>query len=367
MWSALFPLVPEYSDRFALSTAAAGVLLASSSLASLAVSLPAAALADRVGTAAVTVAAMALVATAGLAHAVAWDLWSLLLARIALGVAYGALWTAGVAWLDDVAGGEAPRALSFAITVSALGAVSGPALAAAVAGTLGLAAPFAIAGAVAGVVTVGLALRARGPRGVVEERAGTLASSRTAVRQVGVAAGLVLVLLGGLVSGVANLLVPLELARNGVSTTGMGVLFALSSLAFLLTSVLVVRLGARATRLGVGAAACLAIAVVAVLPIASTATLPLAVFLLLRAPASSTMFSVAFPLALSGGRAAAVSTNAVSALLNVAWAMSAFAGPLLAGALADAASPRATYLALLLTALVAGGWMATRRPLHARS
>jgi hypothetical protein len=69
-----------------------------------------------------------------------------------------------------------------------------------------------------------------------------------------------------------------------------------------------------------------------------------------------------------GARAAGVSLSAVAALLNMVWAGSALVGPILAGAISQAASPEASYLVVIVMALAGSAWMVTagRAPRVAR-
>jgi hypothetical protein len=91
-------------------------------------------------------------------------------------------------------------------------------------------------------------------------------------------------------------------------------------------------------------------------------------FLLLRGPIAAVIFTITFPLGVVGARAAGVSLSAVAALLNMVWAGSALVGPILAGAITEAASPEASYLVVIVMALAGSAWMATagRAPRVAR-
>ena len=75
------------------------------------------------------------------------------------------------------------------------------------------------------------------------------------MRERRVTASLVLMGPGGLLGGAVNLLVPLQLHQNGVSTAAIGAAFAASAVLFIGSSAVVAHLGDRAVRAGVGAAA----------------------------------------------------------------------------------------------------------------
>lgn len=98
VWLAIVPLTPTYTRTFSLSNVETGAVLAAAGVATLAVSLPIGVLADRVGTRALTIGSSVLVLLSCLlGQALAFDFWSLLGARAALGVALGTIWTAGIA------------------------------------------------------------------------------------------------------------------------------------------------------------------------------------------------------------------------------------------------------------------------------
>src|ERR1700683_484361 len=92
------PVMPVYAHRFGLSGFQEGMVLGATGLATLAVSVPAGTLADRLGARRITLAAGLLMAVATAAQACAGSFPALLAARLAFGAGYGVLWTAGP-WL----------------------------------------------------------------------------------------------------------------------------------------------------------------------------------------------------------------------------------------------------------------------------
>jgi predicted MFS family arabinose efflux permease len=360
MWGAAAPLIPEWSQRLDLSSFEAGVLLASASLTIFAVSLPASWLGTRFGSRHVTLAAVGLLVVADAGQGLAADFWLLIVARLLFGVAFGVLWTTGIAWLTDVAPGRKERAVSLTITVAGLGNVAGPAFAGVFVDQLGFAAPFLIAAAATAVVGAGLCLSP-----AVEEH-GTEASHeghwlRATTADPRVIASVVLMGLGGFVSTVINLLVPLQLHANGVSTAAVGLAFSAAAGIFILTSALVARRAERAATMGWAAVAAALIGIVVVVGMSSEATPVQVGFLLARAPVTALLFTIAFPLGLVGARAAGISVTTVAALLNMVFAASALAGPLVAGALDQLAGDRFAYLTSMALSLAVVAWMLRRR------
>jgi len=99
--AAIVPLLPRLSSQYGLSPSETGLLLALPGLATLAVSVPAGVAADRLGARRCTVLAGAVLCVSCVAEA-APSLALLLVGRALFGVAYGVVWTTGVAWLAEL-------------------------------------------------------------------------------------------------------------------------------------------------------------------------------------------------------------------------------------------------------------------------
>jgi MFS family permease len=360
MWSAIVPLVPAFALRFSLSPLQSGLLLASASVAILVVSIPAGMAGDRLGMRRVTLAAMVVLAVSDAGQGLAGSFWELLAARVAFGVGFGALWTTGLAWLSEATGDRHAQALSLTVTTAGLGGVAGPAFAGVLVQRFGLAAPFTVAAAITALLAAGLALEGSASgRAVTSERA-TFRALTGAARERRVTASLALMGLGGLLGGVVNLLVPLQLHRNGVATASIGAAFGASAVLFIASSAAVAHLGERAAQAGVGATAAALAAATLILVLVSRSTVVVVAFLLVRGPVAAVLFTVTFPLGVRGGRTAGISVGTVAALLNIVWALSALVGPIAAGALAQTAGDRAAYgvmagLCLVVASAVASG------------
>lgn len=358
MWNAMVPLVPEYSQRFHLSKLEAGILLGSGSVAILLVSIPAGLLGERVGVRRATLASVVVIAVADAAQAAAGSFWTLLAARALFGLAFGVLWTTGIAWLSRAAGERQSQLLSLAVTTAGLGGVAGPGMAGVVGERYGLGAPFAVVAGITAALAVCLALVPEDAQVEATATAPAVAILKAAFADRQVSAGLLLMTVGGLVSSTINLLVPLSLHRAGVSAGAVGGVIAASAGVFIACSALIARLGERAVRVGVGAAACMAAAVVLAIPEASQSAAAGVAFVFARAPVTAVLFTVSFPLAVLGARSRDVSVTAVAALLNIVWAGSALVGPVAGGALAQAAGNETAYGVLLVLCLGAAGWLA---------
>jgi MFS family permease len=184
----------------------------------------------------------------------------------------------------------------------------------------------------------------------------------TALRDRLVLASLVLMALGGMIGGAVNLLVPLELHRDGVTAAGIGAVFAASAVLFIGSSAVVAHIGDRAVRAGVGAAACACAAAIFLIPLASTTSASVISFLLARGPVGAVLYTVTFPLGAAGGRGAGIGVGTVAALLNIMWAASMLVAPVAAGAVSQAAGDRAAYAAVAALSLAVSVWVASTRP-----
>jgi MFS family permease len=357
VWIAMVPLAPTFADELGLSGVETGMILAAASLAALVVALPLGLLADRLGARPVTIASAFLFTAATLGQGLANEFWSLLLARGAFGVAFGALWGAGAAWLSDSLTAEARSgALAAATTVAGLGFTAGPVFAGVLADRFDTGTPFLVAAAAAAAVTVSLVVAV--PAATGEEKRQRLGDMlRTARRDELVLAGIAIIALIGLVGGGVNLLVPLRLRDNGVSAAEIGLLFSIASAVYTVVSAVVARLGDRSATLRVGGATALLTGVSVLLVLASGSTLAAVAFVLLRAPFWATMDTIIYPLAARGAHRSSLGRGSVMGLLTLSWAAASTLGPLIAGGLADAASERAAFAVMVGLCGVFGFWL----------
>ena len=356
-WIAMVPLAPTYADGFGLSGVETGAILAAASLAALVVALPLGMLADRFGAKEVTLASAGLVTLATLGQGVAAEFWTLLAARAAFGAAFGALWGAGASWLSNsLADDRRTGALAAATTVAGIGFTIGPLFAGVLADRYETGTAFVVLAIAAAAVTVALFTVP-----AVHVTDVTTQSLRETLRVVRrdelVLAGIAIIVLIGLVGGGVNLLVPLQLKENGVSAAEIGLLFSVASAVYTVVSAVVARLGERSATLRVGGVSALLTGLTIVLVLGSPSTIAAVAFVLLRAPPWSTMDTIIYPLAAAGAHRSALGRGSVMGLVMLGWASASTVGPLLAGAIADAAGDRAAYLVLIAVCAAVGLWL----------
>ncbi len=401
--AAIVPLLPLLAGRYALSPAQTALLLALPGLATLAVSVPAGLVADHFGARRVTLCAGALLCLSCLTQA-APSLPALLLGRILFGIAFGVIWTTGMAWLADFDGGRG-ESLGPSVTCSSVGIMVGPAVGGILAQATGVGVPFLVIAAVAGVVLARLAIGDRtdhggGERLAVGRELGTdghedrpddserrgdepvtgqaqggqpqggqpqggqaqsgLPWLRSLARQarhpgVGAAAGALMV--SGAVSGVSQLLISSGLHHDGVSSARIGLAFSAASLCYIAVSAAVLRLGERARTLRFNALAT-AILSVALLPALASGEISALVFaLLLTAMPRAAVGTIAYSLA-SGSKQGR--DGSAFGMINGAWAAAMVLMPLLAGAVEEHGGARAAYLAVIVPAVAVAAILAAR-------
>jgi predicted MFS family arabinose efflux permease len=355
------PLVPTFAQQLHLSQSTAGLLAGSTGLAVLAVALPAGMLADRYGARRLTLASAALMSGSLLAHAIP-GFWPLLASRFVFGLGFGTVWTAGVAWIGELAPRERREsALARPMTIAGIAFMVGPVFAGFVGERFGVRTPFVATGFVGLAICLAL-LRVPESRRELKAPIPSLPETlRRAMREPVVVASLGLMLIASCASSAIYLLVPLQLHDDGLSAGGIGAAFSIGALVFASASFLVGRLGARMTKLVVGGVASGLLAAVLLLPVASGTVPALVGLLVLRAPLFAVLFGISFPLAAWGADRAGIGRGVVLGLLNAVWAASTVIGPIAGGALADAAGRSAVYLLLVGASLVAAACLLPRR------
>jgi predicted MFS family arabinose efflux permease len=365
--SAIVPLLPRFDRVYGLSPAAGALLLAAPGLATLAISMPAGVFADRLGARRMTIAATVLMAAAALAQA-APEYTLLIAGRLAFGLAYGILWTTGVAWLAGSHTEAGSPRLGAVATSAAVGMVAGPGIGGLLADQIGLSAPFLIVAGLAVVLALSLAFQpAPGAReGGIHPPPTQPASPRDLARLVknhpGVLTSAAVLAISGAVGGVTQLLVPLGLHRAGFSASATGLAFSAAAGVYIVISALVVRLGRRATTVRAATLAAFALAL-SLLPGTFEAGAGALIGMLLLSTAPRAVVStVSYPLATESGAVAGLGDGLVIGLLNGTWAAGLVLAPLLAGALDQAAGPTAAYLVAIVPGALGALWL-TRLPL----
>src|SRR5436853_3196850 len=209
-FTALTPLLPHFADKYDLSKAAAGALVASYAVGALFGAIPGGLATSHFGPKRAVVVGLTLMSLSSLGFALADDVWLVGLSRFLQGFASVFSWAGGLAWIV----GAAPRdrrgeLLGTAMAAAIFGALMGPVLGA-IAGLVGVRSAF-FAVAVGGAALVAWALST--PPAEPEPQG--LREGIRALRGPRIYAGAWLILLPALLFGVLVVLVPLQLDDFG--------------------------------------------------------------------------------------------------------------------------------------------------------
>ncbi|HEY1712108.1 MAG TPA: MFS transporter [Solirubrobacteraceae bacterium] len=380
--AAIVPLLPRMSAHFGLSASQTALLLALPGLATLAVSVPSGIAADRIGARRVTLGAGALLCLACAAQAMP-SLAAVLAGRIVFGIAFGVVWTSGMAWLADLDDARGGSGLGPAVTCSSVGIMLGPAVGGVLAQHIGLGAPFAVIAVAAALIVIPLALGTTTVRRATPARPvdaadlpieiayfqppvsdgggqGAIVTPRALlalVRRPRIAAAAGALVVSGAVSSASQLLVSGGLHRLGLSTGRIGLAFSVAAVCYIAVSSVVVRLGARARTLKLNALSTAALALALVPALASSGTVALVMALMLSAGPRAVISTIAYSLASQRDDDPATSDGVVFGILNGAWAAATVLMPLLAGAVEQAAGIEVAYLAVIMPALAIAAWL----------
>jgi predicted MFS family arabinose efflux permease len=359
--SAIVPLLPRLSHAYDLSPSGAAFLLAAPGLATLAISIPAGALVDRLGSRRVTIAATGLLGVASLAQSV--PSYPLLIAgRLAFGLAFGVVWTSGVVWMSNAHREAGSPKIGSVVTSGAVGMVAGPAIGGVLGDLLGLPAPFLIVSVLAAALAFGLVWQSEAPArtGATPRQNSLRALIRSVPSRPGVLAGAAVITISGSVGGITQLLVPLQLHAAGFSAGATGLVFSSAAGVYIVASALVVRLGHRATTVRWAALAAFVLAL-ALLPatLAPGAGAVIAALLVSTAPRAA-VSTVSYPLATASAARGGLADGIVVGFLNGTWAAGLVLAPLPAGAVDQNAGPSAAYLVAIVPGALGALWLLAR-------
>ncbi len=364
--SAIVPLLPRINHAYGLTPSGDALILAAPGLATLAISLPAGALADRLGARRLTIAATVTMSLAALAMA-APNYPLLLAGRLVFGLAYGIVWTTGVAWMSGSQAEAGSPRLGAVATSAAVGMVAGPAIGGVLSDAFGLSSPFLAVAVLAAALATALSQQPADQQREIHPRTTTLRDlARVLPRHPRVVTAAAVLAVGGAVGGVVQLLVPLQLHQAGFSAGATGVAFSAAAGVYIVVSALVVRLGRRATTIRWATAGGLALALSLVPGTFEPGAGALIGMLVLSTAPRAIVSTVSYPLATDSAAQAELGDGLVIGLLNGTWAAGLVLAPLLAGALDQMAGPGVAYLAAIVPGVVATTTLALLPRIEAR-
>ncbi|HEX5018703.1 MAG TPA: MFS transporter [Actinomycetes bacterium] len=351
-WSGVTPLIPSYVKQYDLTDFQGGMVLSVASLGILVISIPAGMVTKRINPRALTLGSMAVIAVAGYGMALAPGYWAIILARLIFGLGFGTLYVSMTAWLDDAAGGESARVLALTTSIVGVAATISPAYAGWVADNYGLSAPFVGLAAITTVLFI-LLLFERSGTGLRKEAAPPVRDlARAVTSDPGLSAMILLTIAAAVVWMTTDLLVPLRLDDGGYDVAGIGFVFAVSAVVFVLASAITARYANRWTRMRFAAWWTLALAVVTAVPAIFVGIPATLVFLMGASVTTGVIVALTYPFGLLAVQRGAVTVAVMSALANIIWALSGMLGPTVGGAFAEWAGDKVAFGVLALVSAV---------------
>jgi MFS family permease len=354
LYAALTPLLPHFTHTLHLSKAGAGVLVAADGFGALVGGLPGGAASARLGARRAVLAGLTLMGLASIGFAFAHGFWPLAIARFLQGCASGFTWAGAFAWLLAAAPRDRRgQLIGTALGAAVFGALFGPVVGAAAA-LIGRATVFT---ALAGLaVVLGVWSFRLEP---IAPEAPSLSAMGRALLDSRFGAGLWLMVLASLLSGVLSTLAPLHLSAAGWGAAGIGAVWLVGA-AF--ETVLSPTLGRLLDRRGIlrpvqiALAACAAVSIGLALGARPLAYVPLVI---LAAGAYGALFTPSFALIADGAERTGLAQGMAFGLMNAAWALGALVGPAAGGALAAATGDVVPFL--VSAGLCAAALAAVRR------
>ena len=343
------PLLPFYTDELGLSKTAAGVLVAAFPAGVFVGAFPAGPAVARFGAKRTAITGLVVFAGASLVFGFANEIVLLDAARFAQGLGSAASWTAGLAWLAQQSPPEKRgERLGIAFSGALAGSLLGPALGAAARG-IEPELVFSFA-AFVGLILVAWCVRLPGPAASRDQ-----GGWRSALRERALLPGAAVIVMVGLLFGIAEVLLPLHFDALGAGGAVIGAAFAAAALAEGVTGPLVGRLTDRIGSLRpVQVSLFGGIVLVLLLPLPET--IPLLVLLcILLGPVEGGMFVPSMKMLADGAERAGLDQGYAFAIFNFAWAAATALGSAGGGALADAASDTIAYAAI--AAVLATGFV----------
>jgi DHA1 family multidrug resistance protein-like MFS transporter len=349
LYSAVTPVLPHYAHMFGASKPAVGLLAAAYPAGMLPGSLIGGWIATVAGVRRTTLVGLLVFAAAIAGFGFGASIVTLDLLRFVQGVACGCIWGGGLTWVIAVA----PRERRGEVFGSVIGAAIFGTLLGPVLGTLAVTIGTQIVFSLVGAVSLALAawtLEFPEPR---RPEPGTRTPFRALTRHPQILLGFWLILLEACTLGATGTLLPLRLARFGLSGVAIGATFLLASL---LSTVLATPIGRLVDRRGAGPPLCLGLAVtaalLATLPLPQSA-LALAVMSVITLGGPLTAYTIpAMSIITDSAERSSLPLVLATMLLNLAWATGETIGAPAAANLSQATTD-AVPLLLLAAIMVA--------------
>jgi predicted MFS family arabinose efflux permease len=350
------PLLPDIEDRTGAGESALGISISAYAVPVMLFSLPLGRAADMIGRRWLLVGGLLLTGAGSGLIAVTESLDVLIAGRAVQGLGSAASWIAALTVVSDLAPpGKRGESIGVALAATSVGSIAGPALGGVTADVLGFAAPFLIVcGASVALALAVVAVFPPEARRTASETPAWRTIARSTRSGIGAVATAITFGAAGAL-GVVELVAPLDLdARLGLSSTAIGLLFALSIAVDAPMSPIGGRWGDRRGRRGPAVAGLATLAASVALLAAFASTLGAAFALGLFGAGFSLSMAAAVPwLDEAFG---ALERGLGYGMLNLLYSAGYALGPLIGGGVLELASADLAYL--VTAALLAAGAIA---------
>lgn len=339
LFAAIIPLLPAFSDEFALSKLEAGLLVGAYGAGAMVGGVPSGYVAARIGAKRTVVLGLVLLAGASVAFALAGGPIALGASRFGQGIASAVTWSGALAWLTLSTPRERRgKILGTAFGFAVLGFIVGPVVGA-LAEQTSLEIVFLLVAGVAGALAV---VASTFPAGRMELHAsGALGR---ALRDLGFVAALWLSLLPAFFFGVVDVLVPLALDEAGWGSVAIAATFVAAGLIEVRLAPAIGGVSDRHGRLAPIRLGLAVLTVVAFLLAFATPALIVAALVVAAAIATSGIYTPAIALVSDRAEWNRMPQTLGFGVMNTSWAFGAMAGPAVGGALATVAGDALPYV-----------------------
>jgi MFS family permease len=348
-FSAVAPLLPEYSAEHELSKAEAGVLAAAYPAGTFAAAVPSGWLAVRWGVKPTLLLSLTVMGLASVAFGFASHIVLLDLARFMQGVGGAGLWAAGMAWLVAASSPERRgEMIGLALGAGIVGLLLGPALG----GLASATSPELVFGSVA-VVAAALGAWAVRIPGLRPDYEGGIRDIAIGLKRPAVLTGFWFFMLPAIFAGIIEVLEPLRLAESGASGPLIAAVFVVAAGIETILSPAAGWLSDRRGRLALLRAGLAAAAVMSVVLPTPNATVLIGASVVLAFAALGICWAPGMAMLSDASLAARLPLAMPFAIANLAWAAGHTVGSAGGAALGEAASDVLPY------ALIGGLCLAT--------
>lgn len=333
-WLSAVPLVPVWQRDLGLTDDQSGLVLGIYAFAVLFSAIPAGHLSDRIGARRLTLIGAAVFILAAPAIALAHSFETLLAVRVVQGMCSAVTWSAGLAWLAGAVGDDyRPRGLSIANATATVATIAGPLLGGPVVSAVGIGPAFGGLGALVGVVVLWALVEPGGAPhvGRHHEKQSPFESLKRARRPGRIQMAFVAIAFVSAMMASLQLLGPLHLSAEGLSSARIGWIFTIGSGLSVIAILIVARLGRRLDQVRALSLLPAACGVAVTLMLIPTGVPGYVVLLLIAMFLASPIFTIAYAACADGARDEAIGEGGVFGMLNAVWATGSVLAPVIAG------------------------------------